>query len=139
MAVFWCFAAVLSTVRICIAAFRVRSVLGTASTANDSRVVYYCHVLFFALIASLEIAASCTLLAKYRSASRVSSRERMLSSTLYPYLMKSTIIRLGMLALVGISRTITFYFLVPTRTPDSSARTADSCAYTIECAFPAIL
>lgn len=139
MAIFWCFAAALTTVRTSIAAFRVRSVLGTKSSVDNNRIVYYLHVVFFSLIALLEIVASCTLIMKYYSASRVSSRERLPSSPLYPYLMKSTIVRLGILALAGISRTVTFYFLVPSRTPDSTARTLDSCAYTVECAFPVIL
>ena len=50
-----------------------------------------------------------------------------------------TILRFGILAVVGVSRTVTFCFLVSSRTPDSAARIADSCAYTIECAFPIIL
>lgn len=139
MAVFWCFAVAITTVRTSIAAFRVRTVLGTGSITNNSNVVYYLHVLFFVLIAFLEIIAFCTLLLKFYSASRISSRERLPPKTLYPCLMKSTILRLGMLVLVGISRTITFSFLLSNHETYSTARTADTCAYIVECAFPIII
>lgn len=136
---FWVLMTGVAAVRTAITVYRLRSIAdGTDAGPERQILILRLHVGFFCLVALLEVVSSFILLVKLKGASRISTRAALQSksSTLFRHLMRSTVVRLGILALVGTARAITSYFSIATRDPNSTASVLDSCAYIAECAFP---
>ena len=129
----------IATVRTTIAVYRLRSIADdTDAGPARQTLILRLHVGFFSLVALLEVVSSFTLLVKLSGTSRISTRAALQnkSSALFRHIMRSTVVRVGILALVGTTRAITSYFSISTQDPNSTASVLDSCAYIAECAFP---
>lgn len=136
---FWALMTGVAALRTAITVYRLRSIADdTDAGPGRQTLILRLHMGFFCLLALLEVVNSFILLVKLRSASRISTRAALQnkSSTLFRHLMRSTVVRVGILALVGTTRAITSYFSISTQDPNSTASVLDSCAYIAECAFP---
>lgn len=58
---------------------------------------------------------------------------------LFSYLMRSTEIRLASLALVGVTRAITYSFQNTAQSAEGVAGQLDRFAYSLECLFPVVM
>lgn len=136
---FWVLMTGVAAVRTAIAVYRLHSIADDTDAGPERQIlILRLHVGFFCLVALLEAVSSFILVVKLNGASRISTRAALQnkSSTLFRHLMRSTVVRVGTLALVGITRAITSYFSISAQDPNSTASVLDSCAYIAECAFP---
>jgi hypothetical protein len=135
---FWTFIMALLAVRIMIAVTRVRSIVGSTTGLHLQATVNHLHMAYFPLMAVLECVSAYYLLttfanAKYASFKRASKRD------LLQYLMRSTEVRLALLALVGIMRAVTYSFQASMQRATHIASEVDRFAYTLECLFPIVM
>ena len=108
--------------------------------ANNSlqHIVSRLHIGYFVSIALVEIVSAVFLLRKF-AAARKSSREVASTSGLFGYLMKSTEIRLASLAVIGITRAVTYSFQETAQSATNVASQIDRFVYTMECMFPVMM
>jgi hypothetical protein len=140
----------ISCIRTVILVTRIRFILSTASTgdlnavassAGDTRLqslVDNLHVGYFSSIALVEVASAFFLLREFRAARRISVRAAI-KTGLFSYLMRSTEIRVALLAVVGITRAITYSFQNSAQSATNTASQVDRFAYTLECVFPVVM
>lgn len=136
MALFWVFVVAAAVVRCFIAATRVRSILNTS--LNLQATIDHLHTGYFTLIALIECLSAFFLLRKFAQAHRA-SQDVASKSGLFSYLLKSTEIRLATLALIGISRAITYSSQSAAQSATSVASQIDRFVYTLETLFPVML
>lgn len=136
MSLFWIFVVAAIVLRCFIAATRVRSILN--NTLDLQTTIDHLHIGYFALIAVIECLSAFFLLQKFADAHRA-SRDVSPRSGLFSYLLKSTEIRLATLALIGISRAITYSSQSAAQSATSVASQIDRFVYTMETLFPVML
>lgn len=136
MSLFWIFVVAATVLRCFIAATRVRSILNT--TLDLQTTIDHLHIGYFALIAVIECLSAFFLLQKFADAHRA-SQDVSSRSGLFSYLLKSTEIRLATLALIGISRAITYSSQSAAQSATSVASQIDRFVYTMETLFPVML
>lgn len=103
------------------------------------KIVDYAHVGYFVLIAILECISAVFLLRRLASTHEELLRA-VLKVSLLRHLMRSTEIRVASLALIGISRAITYTFNPSLlNTPVTTPRQIDRFVYTLECVFPVMI
>lgn len=100
--------------------------------------INYLHVTYFVLIAVIECFSSYFLLRTFATAKRM-SHKAALGTGLFRHLMRSTEVRLALLAVLGIMRAITYSFQVNAQSAADVAGQLDRFAYTMECLFPVIM
>ncbi|KAK7967217.1 uncharacterized protein PG986_001494 [Apiospora aurea] len=85
--------------------------------------------------------SSALLLFKFNSARRISVKVALQSGTgvLFSYLMRSTEVRLTLLAVVGVTKAVTYSVQATAQSASSVADQLGRFAYTLECKFPVIL
>ena len=96
------------------------------------------HIGYFFSIALAEMLSSYFLLRKFFSA-QSGSRSLAKEHGLFGYLMKSTEIRVTILALIGISRSITYSFQSTAQSATSAWGEIDRFVYVLEGMFPTIM
>lgn len=128
-------------IRVFILVFRTRYLLNRREEAELQALISRLHVGYFVSIALVECVSSAMLLLKFRSARNVSMRAALQggSSMLFSYLMRSTEVRLAMLAAIGVSRAATYSFQASVQSATSVAGQLDRFVYTTECMFPVLL
>jgi hypothetical protein len=126
----------LVAVRIVVAITRVRLIVGGDSGLQDT--INYLHMTYFPLIAVLECVSAYYLLTTFANA-KSNSLKHATKTGLFKYLMRSTEVRLALLAVVGIMRAITYSFQATTQSATHTASQVDRFAYTLECLFPIIM
>jgi len=136
MCLFWSFMGILFGLRMAILATRAKQSI--EGTNNLQKLVNNLHIGYFSSIALVEIMSSIFLLRKFESA-RKTQIEAASKSGLFKYLMRSTEIRLATLALIGITRAVTYSFQTAEQSATSVASQIDRFVYTLECAFPMIM
>ncbi|TFK77461.1 hypothetical protein BDN72DRAFT_44765 [Pluteus cervinus] len=142
-AIFWVLMSGILGVRIAILMERALSVTtGDDGSYNLSRqgTIDQLHVAYFVLIAVMESASAFFLLRIFGRGS--STKEDMLgtpTTSLFSIVARSTEVRLALLGLVGITRSITYSFQASAQSATNTASQLDRFAYTLECAFPMIL
>lgn len=133
---FWTTILAIAVVRIMIAVMRVRLILdgndGLQTTIN------HLHIGYFVLIAVVECVSSYFLLTIFASAKTTSLRAAI-KTGLFQYLMRSTEVRLALLAILGTMRAITYSFQATAQSATNVASQLDRFAYTMECLFPVIM
>jgi hypothetical protein len=136
MVLFWSLMCIISTLRILILVSRARNIIN----GNDAyqMLVSRLHIGYFTSIAVIECISAFFLLRKFASARRTSI-EASSTSGLFSYLMRSTEIRLATLALIGITRAITYSFQTAAQSATNTASQVDRFVYTMECMFPIML
>jgi hypothetical protein len=130
---FWTIVATIATVRLVILAGRIKIIQN--ADAEFQKSVNYLHVGYFVLIAVLECISSFFLLRKFASARRASINTS-LNTNLLRHLMRGTETRVASLALLGISRAITYVFCPSLPQALTTAGQVDRFIYTLECMFP---
>jgi len=93
---------------------------------------------YFPLIAVLECVSAYYLLISFAKA-KINSRKRVTKTGLFRFLMRSTEVRLSLLALVGIMRAVPYSFQTEAQSATHTASQVDRFAYTLECLFPILM
>ena len=119
-----------------IAATRVKYILGGNIGYQDT--VNRLHMAYFPLLAVLECLSAYYLLTTFAKV-KMNAFKRASKSSLFQYLMRSTEVRLALLALVGIMRAVTYSFQQTAQSATNIAGQIDRFAYTLECLFPMII
>jgi len=135
---FWGLVAIIGAIRAVILITRVRFILGGSSEVVLQSTVDNLHVGYFATIALVECVSSAFLLRTFNSARKISVKAAIRAG-LFSYLMRSTEIRLALLALIGITRAITYSSQNSAQAATSVASQLDRFAYTLECVFPVVM
>jgi hypothetical protein len=134
--VFWVFVVAIAAVRITIAITRVRLIVTGDETLQDT--VNHLHMAYFPLIAVLECVSAYYLLRVFAKA-KMSALKQATRFGLFPYLMRSTEVRMALLAVIGIMRAVTYSFQTEAQSATNLAGQVDRFAYTMECLFPIVM
>jgi hypothetical protein len=100
-------------------------------------IVAHLHIGYFVLIAVIETVSAFFLLRIFALARKQS--EVVSQSGLFRYLTQSTELRLAALALIGITRAITYSFQKSIQSASNVAGQIDRFVFTLECMFPMIM
>jgi len=138
LCLFWFIMLVIAALRLTILANRLKSILGTPSDVPLQRLIDHLHVAYFSCIAAVECVSAIFLLMTFNQARRISMKAAI-QGGLFSYLMRSTEIRLALLAIVGVTRAVTYSFQDTAQSAEGVAGQLDRFAYTLECAFPVIM
>jgi hypothetical protein len=138
ISLFWFIMAGIFLCRLLICVYRIRYILGDSTDNGLQRIIDNLHIGYFVAIASVECISAFFLLRKFASA-RNTSIQAALKSGLFTYLMRSTEIRLAFLAVIGITRAVTYSFQTTAQSATTVASQLDRFAYTLECLFPVVL
>lgn len=136
LALFWFGTVCTIGFRIGILVYRVRLIL--SGTQALQPLINNLHVGYFVSIAVVEISGAFFLLRIFARAKR---RSTQLASAggLFSYLMRSTELRIALLALLGIARAITHSFQIEAQEATIVASQLDRFIYTLQCMFPFML
>jgi len=138
MILFWVLMALITALRAVILVSRVRYILGHSTAEDLQSTIDRLHIGYFSSIAVVECVSAAFLLHTFHAARRISMRAAI-QSGLFSYLMRSTEIRLALLALIGITRAVTYSFQSTAQSATTVASQMDRFAYTLECVFPMIM
>ena len=136
ISLFWTIMAVLLIIRMFILTSRAKDIL--AGNNNRQYLIDHLHIGYFTSIATVECVSAFFLLKKFASAKR-DSMEATSTSGLFHYLMRSTEIRLTILAAIGFSRAITYSSQTTAQSATTVASQVDRFVYTLECLFPIMM
>jgi len=136
MGIFWSLIVLIIGLRTTILASRARNTL--SGTDSLQMLVSRLHIGYFVAIALIEIVSAVFLLRKFAAAQKT-SKEAAARSGLFSYLMRSTEIRLASLALIGITRAVTYSFQETAQSATNVASQVDRFVYTMECMFPVMM
>jgi|TARA_R110002003_G_scaffold79_4_gene7029 hypothetical protein len=135
LSLFWLLMTVIVSVRFGIMICRARN---TANGNLDLQfMVARLHIGYFVAIAVIEILSAVFLLRIFSEAKR-GSAEVASRGGLFHYLTQSTELRLATLALIGITRAITYSFQKTMKASDVTGQ-IDRFVFTLECMFPMIM
>ncbi|AEO56516.1 hypothetical protein MYCTH_92805 [Thermothelomyces thermophilus ATCC 42464] len=135
---FWTAMLGILTVRVLIAVTRVRYIAGGGRDNGLQNTVNHLHMAYFPLLALLECLSAYYLLTTFAEA-RSSSLRRASGTDLFHYLMRSTEIRMALLAVIGIMRAVTYSYQSTAQSATNVAGQIDRFAYTMECIFPIMM
>lgn len=125
-----------TAIRVVIAAVRARRIL--QGLDDDQSLINHLHMGYFILIALLECVSSFFLLRVFGSA-KSTSLSAAIKAGLFRYLMRSTEVRLALLAVLGVMRAITYSFQNSQQMATNLASQIDRFAYSMECMFPVMM
>jgi len=134
--VFWISMLGILVVRTMIAVFRFRLIRDQDTVRQEF--INHLHIAYFVLIALVECVSAYFLLRTFAAGHKMSVTA-FTTTTPFRYLIRSTELRLALLALLGIMRAVTYSFQVSAQSATSVASQLDRFAYTMECMFPIIL
>ncbi|KAK8912050.1 hypothetical protein VCV18_013030 [Metarhizium anisopliae] len=133
-AFFWASILVITAIRFVILAYHILSLLESPG-GNLPHIVTHLHIGYFSGLVLVESVTSTLLLKRFNSARKM-SEDAALPCSLFRYLMRSTEIRVAILTLISICRTITHVFLISAQSSASVASQIDRFAATLEILFP---
>lgn len=133
---FWSLMVVILVTRMTILTMRVRATLNVHLDLLS--MINYLHMAYFVAIACVESVCAFFLLRKFISAKKTSA-EASMGTGLFQHLTRSTEIRLAALAIIGVTRAITYFFQPSLQKSTNTASQFDRFVYTFECLFPMIL
>jgi hypothetical protein len=135
LALFWLIMVLIIGLRLSIMACRAQNTIN----GNDKlqTIVAHLHVGYFAFIAVIEILSAFFLLRIFALARK--QGEVVGRGGLFRYLSQSTEVRLATLALIGITRAITYSFQKNLQSASDVAGQIDRFVFTLECMFPMIM
>ncbi|KAH8591324.1 hypothetical protein B0O99DRAFT_598188 [Bisporella sp. PMI_857] len=136
LALFWSIMVAILGLRVAILVARAQQII--VGDNHLQHIVDHLHVGYFSSIALVEIISAVFLLRKF-SRARKTQLEAASKSGLFKYLMRSTEIRLATLALIGITRAITYSFQTEEQSATTVASQIDRFVYTLECLFPMVM
>ncbi|ESU10175.1 hypothetical protein SNK03_005689 [Fusarium graminearum] len=133
---YWSMILSVTAIRVVIAAVRARRIL--QGLDDDQSLINHLHMGYFILIALLECVSSFFLLRVFGSA-KSTSLSAAIKAGLFRYLMRSTEVRLALLAVLGVMRAITYSFQNSQQMATNLASQIDRFAYSMECMFPVMM
>lgn len=133
MPIFWVIVAATAGLRVSILVRRIQAIMTEDESLQTT--ISHLHTGYFVSIALLECASAFFLLRKFASAKKASA-SASLRTGLLKHFMRGTEIRLASLALIGISRAVTYFFQTSLQAASSTASQIDRFIYTLECVFP---
>lgn len=137
LALFWFLMAAIIILRMSILVCRARNI----ATGNQDQylvnLVAHLHIGYFVAIAMVEIISSYFLLRIFAQAKK-GSDEVAKRAGLFYYLTQSTELRLASLALIGVTRAVTYSFQRTLKASDVTGQ-VDRFVFTFECMFPIIM
>ncbi|EEU37095.1 hypothetical protein NW767_008692 [Fusarium falciforme] len=133
---FWIMIVAIMAIRVVIAAVRARRILNEST--GEQTIINNLHMGYFVLIALLECVSAFFLLRVFGSA-KSTSLKAAIKAGLFRYLMRSTEVRLALLAVLGIMRAITYSFQTASQSATDVASQLDRFAYAMECMFPVMM
>lgn len=133
MALFWIIVFAIVVLRVLILSQRVQAILN--SDSNLQTLINRLHVGYFALIAILECTSAYFLLRRFATVKKASAAASLWTGLL-SHFMRGTEIRVASLALIGVSRAVTYFFQPSLQAASSIASQLDRFFYTLECLFP---
>ncbi|KAI8182813.1 hypothetical protein COL154_012557 [Colletotrichum chrysophilum] len=136
MSLFWFMMVAIFVLRILILTARVKILVNGESQLRTT--INGLHVGYFTSMALLECVGAYFLLRKFAEAKSLSLGASMVP-TLFQHLMRSTEIRLAVLALIGITRAVAYFFQPSIQKAETVASQIDRFVYTLECMFPVII
>nr|BDD69312.1 sterol uptake control protein 2 [Verruciconidia persicina] len=131
---FWFFIAAVTSLRLGILVIRIQYILGGSQSSGLIETVGDLHICYFVCIASLELLNAFFLLQQFHQARQFAVKTGHVS-----YLLRSTEIRLSLLALIGIMRAVTYSFQATAQSATTVASQLDRFAYTLESMFPIMM
>ncbi|KAF7555779.1 hypothetical protein G7Z17_g1915 [Cylindrodendrum hubeiense] len=135
-ALFWTIIVVIAALRIMIAVTRVRSILDGGDSFQ--KLINNLHIGYFVSIAVIECVSAYFLITVFASA-KTTSLKAAIKTGLFRYLMRSSEIRLALLAVLGVMRAVTYSFQTSAQSATNIASQVDRFAYTMECLFPFVM
>jgi hypothetical protein len=136
LTIFWALLVVTAVVRIAIIVFQATDIYNSSS--QHLSIVNHLHIGYFVPIALNECLNAFFLLREFRAGLQSSMSFLLKSGMLYRYLIRSTEIRVSMLACIGISRAVTFSFYTLLY-PAGPAGELDLYVYSLGSFFPVLL
>jgi hypothetical protein len=136
MLMFWSLITIITGLRVGILISRTMNIL--SGNNSRQRLISNLHIGYFVSIALVEILSAVFLLRKFAVA-RQTSIDASSTSGLFSYLMRSTEFRLATLALIGITRAVTYSFQEAAQSATNIASQVDRFVYTLECMFPVMM
>ncbi|KAF4978620.1 hypothetical protein FZEAL_5023 [Fusarium zealandicum] len=136
-ALFWFMIVGIAALRVVIAALRCRRIL-EQTDGEQQTIINSLHMGYFVIIALLECLSSFFLLRVFGSA-KSTSLKAAIKAGLFRYLMRSTEVRLALLAVLGVMRAITYSFQKASQSATDVASQIDRFAYAMECMFPVMM
>ncbi|KAF9877159.1 hypothetical protein CkaCkLH20_05425 [Colletotrichum karsti] len=136
MSLFWLVIVAIFVLRLCILVARVKILV--SGEPELKRIINGLHVGYFTSMALLECLGAFFLLRKF-SAAKTSSLQASIAPTLFQHLMRSTEIRLAVLALIGVTRAVAYFFQPSMQKAETVASQIDRFVYTLECMFPVMI
>ncbi|KAH7251266.1 hypothetical protein BKA59DRAFT_126454 [Fusarium tricinctum] len=133
---YWFMMVSVSAIRFVIAAVRARRII--QGIDDEQSLINHLHMGYFILIALLECLSSFFLLRVFGSA-KSTSLSAAIKAGLFRYLMRSTEVRLALLAILGIIRAVTYSFQNSQQMATNLASQIDRFAYAMECMFPVMM
>lgn len=135
LSIFWFLIAAIVGIRFSITGCRVRNIKG--GSVELETIIGRLHIGYFIAIAAIETLSALFLLRVFIKA-RQDSAELASRGGLFRYLAQSTELRLATLALIGISRAITYSFQKSVKASNVTGQ-IDRFVFTLECMFPAMM
>ncbi|KAH7143792.1 hypothetical protein EDB81DRAFT_507182 [Dactylonectria macrodidyma] len=135
-ALFWLIMIIICALRIMIAVVRVKSIMNGDDAYQKT--INNLHIGYFVSIAVVECVSAYFLITVFASA-KTTSLKAAIKTGLIRYLMRSTEVRLALLAVLGVMRAITYSFQSSAQSATNLASQIDRFAYTMECLFPFVM
>ncbi|KAH8663418.1 hypothetical protein BGZ60DRAFT_540909 [Tricladium varicosporioides] len=135
LSLFWSLLAIISAFRITILICRARNIINGNSDLQT--LIAGLHIGYFTSTAVIEMVSAVFLLRKFTVARRTSIVGAS-KRGLFSYLIQSTEIRLATLALIGITRAVTYSFQTTLNASNITGQ-IDRFVFTMECMFPMIM
>jgi hypothetical protein len=136
ISIFWAIMVILLIIRSLILISRAKDILD--GNTSKQYLIDHLHIGYFSSIALVECTSAFFLLRIFASAKRGSVAAAS-TSGIFNYLMRSTEVRLTVLAAIGVSRAITYSFQTTAQSATNPASQIDRFVYTLECLFPIIM
>lgn len=135
---FWLIIVETTALRVVISAVRAKRIINESANVGEQVMINNLHIGYFVSIAVLECLSAFYLLRTFGSA-KSTSLKAAIKCGLFRYLMRSTEVRLALLALLGIMRAVTYSFQTSSQSATNVATQVDRFAYTMECMFPVMM
>lgn len=134
--IFWSLMMFVAAARMVILVNRVRAILDPSLDLKS--LINGMHIGYFVGLALIECTSATFLIRTFISAKKISVHVSH-RAALFRHLMRSTEIRQAILALLGITRAVTYFFQPTLQASTNLASQIDRFIYTLECLFPVML
>ncbi|KAK0389031.1 hypothetical protein NLU13_2607 [Sarocladium strictum] len=134
--IFWSLLMAVAAARMIILVNRIRAILDPS--LDLQRLINGMHIGYFVGLALIECTSATFLIRTFLSAKKISLHVSH-RAALFRHLMRSTEIRQAILALLGITRAVTYFFQPTLQASTNLASQIDRFIYTLECLFPVML